>query len=166
MTNLNCPPSCATGDPRTMLHTRNTDGGYRMRPIPTNVHGAIDYLFGVTAFVLPELTGIAEVSPAATFIARSIGAATLLLAFLTIYELGAIRVITMRAHLVIDTVLAAGLAVTPFILGVFALPMDFWLPFVALGIAGLAVVALSERNARPEWVAAKAFGTHSHPRSV
>lgn len=97
--------------------------------INTKTHGYLDYLMGVLLIVLPFLLNFPD--GAATFLPIVLGAGTILYSLLTDYELGAKKMLSMKAHLAMD--LAAGLLLisAPWIFG-FA-DIVYW-PFVILGI--------------------------------
>ena len=70
-----------------------------MKPINTRVHGVLDYLAVVLLFALPRVLGWSDrVTLLLTVVAVSMLGASLL----TRYELGAFKVLPMRAHLVLD----------------------------------------------------------------
>lgn len=85
-----------------------------MTRIPTRVHGVLDYAYGAIALVLPSIGGFAH--GAAGWIMSVAGAGVLLLAVLTDYELGLVRVIPMRAHIALDCLAGGVLAILPPIL--------------------------------------------------
>ena len=82
-----------------------------MRFIPTKVHGMIDYLSAVMLLVGPRLLN---------WDARLVSGATALAIMLTIYslatryELGALRLIPMKAHLALDILSGLLVASLPF----------------------------------------------------
>ena len=67
-----------------------------MRFIPTRVHGAIDYLWGVALIASPWLLGFAT-GGAAQWVAVAFGAGAILYSLVTVYELGVLRIIPMGA---------------------------------------------------------------------
>ena len=87
-----------------------------MRFIPTRVHGAIDYLWGIALLASPWLFGFADV-PSATWIAIAFGAGAILYAALTAYELGVLRILPMSLHLILDGLGGMALAASPFLFG-------------------------------------------------
>jgi len=87
-----------------------------MRIVPTRLHGAVDYLWGLALLAAPWLLGFADV-PAATWIAVLFGAGAILYSLLTDYELGLVRLLPMRLHLLIDGLGGAFLAASPFLFG-------------------------------------------------
>lgn len=87
-----------------------------MRFLPSSLHGVIDYLWGLALMASPWMFGFADV-PAATWVAVVLGAGAILYSLLTAYELGALRLLPMSLHLVLDGAAGALLAASPFLLG-------------------------------------------------
>jgi len=91
--------------------------------------------------------------PRATLIPVAMGASALVYSVLTDYELGAMRIIPMPAHLALDAASGGMLAASPWLLGFAG---RVWKPHVALGLLEILVVALSKHEppwARPETAA-------------
>lgn len=123
----------------------------RMRMIPTQVHGVIDYLGGIVLLLAPNLFNF-EANDAATAVARIVGIAILGLAILTRYELGLIKVIPMEVHLLIDIVASIFLAASPFLFQFSDDPTNVWLPHVVVGIGYLIITLMTERTPRGDVV--------------
>ncbi len=87
-----------------------------MRFIPTRVHGVIDYLWGIALIATPWLFGFAT-GGAAQWVAVVSGAGAILYSLVTVYELGAVRIIPMSMHLALDGVAGAVLAASPWLFG-------------------------------------------------
>lgn len=73
-----------------------------MRIISTGLHGLVDYLWGVALIVSPFLLGIPE--QAAWFLA-GLGVFALIYSMSTDCELGLVRFLRIRFHLVLDGIL-------------------------------------------------------------
>ena len=87
-----------------------------MRFIPTRIHGVIDYLWGIALIASPWLFGFAT-GGAAQWTAIVFGLGAILYSLVTVYELGALRVIPMSMHLALDGVAGAVLAASPWLFG-------------------------------------------------
>ena len=79
------------------------------RVIPTKVHGVTDYATG--ALLLAASTGLRGTP---SRMALAVGSSVLAQSVFTDYELGAVRVIPMRAHLALDVVTGLALAGSAF----------------------------------------------------
>jgi hypothetical protein len=114
-----------------------------VRFIPTNVHGVMDYLMGALLIVAPWLFGFAR-GGAETWLPVILGAGVILYSFFTDYELGVAKSISMPAHLWLDGLGGALLAVSPWLFG-FA-DLIVW-PHLLLGL--LEIVAALTTHTRP-----------------
>jgi hypothetical protein len=101
-----------------------------LRFIPTRTHGVLDYLMGALLIVAPYLLGFADGS-AAQWVPQILGAGAIVYSLLTDYELGAVRVIPMPVHLLLDIGSGVLLAASPWLFG-FA-DRVLW-PHVILGV--------------------------------
>ncbi|MCB5176063.1 MULTISPECIES: SPW repeat domain-containing protein [Microvirga] len=109
-----------------------------MRFLSTRVHGIIDYLTGGLLIVAPWLFGFAD-GTAAQWVPVLLGVAIILMSLMTDYEVSVAKVIPMGAHLAVDGLGGALLAVSPWLFG-FA--DRTYLPHLIIGIAeiGLSLV--------------------------
>jgi hypothetical protein len=114
----------------------------------------MDYIMGVILIIAPWVLGFADNRPA-MMVAVVVGVATIIYSLLTEYELGAIHVIPMGAHLVMDAIAGLLLIFSPWLFG-FA-DRIIW-PHVVLGIIELAAVAMTRRRSDLETM-------QSHPTS-
>jgi hypothetical protein len=110
--------------------------------IPTTLHGAIDYLVAIFLISAPYTLGFAD-GGAAQWSTIGLGAFVLVYSLFTDYELGMVRVLRFRIHLVLDVVFALLLLASPWVLGFSTL---IWWPHVLVGIMGLVVTAFSARR--------------------
>ena len=101
-----------------------------MRFLPTRVHGVIDYLWGVALIATPWVFGFAD-GGRAQWTAIVFGLGAILYSLVTDYELGAVRVVPMPLHLVLDGAAGALLAASPWLFG-FAHQVRW--PHVAFGL--------------------------------
>jgi hypothetical protein len=113
-----------------------------MRFIPTRVHGMLDYLMGVLLIGAPWLLNFAR-GGAETYVPVVLGIGVILYSLLTRYELGAVRVLPMSAHLAMDFFGGLLLAVSPWLFG-FA---DYiaW-PHVTFGILEMGAALMTQRT--------------------
>ncbi len=100
-----------------------------MRFISTRAHGALDYIVGLLLIFAPQLF---QLPPgAASRVPVVLGLAALIYSLLTRYELGAVKLIPFKAHLVIDFLSGVVLALSPWLFGFSEL---VWVPHVIVGL--------------------------------
>jgi hypothetical protein len=87
-----------------------------MRFLPTRLHGTLDYGVGLLLILSPYLLGFAD-GGAAQLVPQILGAAAIVYSLLTDYELGAVRMIPMPMHLLLDVASGALLLVSPWLFG-------------------------------------------------
>jgi len=139
--------------------------------IPTNVHGYIDYATGAFLSTSPfYLTGvkrkktkkeqenqkditdielskeIKKLQPQ-QIIPYAMGVASTAYSLFTNYELGAVRKIPMKVHLMIDAASGALMAASPWIFGFYK---KTWIPFVAIGVMEIAVALFTKTEIEDE----------------
>ncbi len=113
-----------------------------MKPIPTKVHGLLDYTTGALFIASPWLLDFAD-DDAARSVAVGTGVAVLGLSAFTDYEAGVTRRIPMATHLTVDTLSGVLVAASPWLLG-FAKRI-IW-PHVAFGVLELGAGLLTQRK--------------------
>jgi hypothetical protein len=109
-----------------------------MKIINTKLHGMLDY---ISAFILvtPWISNYYTNSPD-TWILAAVGGLTGLYSVFTDYELGLIKLIPMKMHLILDVIVAIFLIASPWL---FTFPnyLHYW-PLL-LGILELGVIIVS-----------------------
>ncbi len=107
----------------------------------TRTHGILDYIIGLALIAAPWLFGFAS-DGAETWIPVALGAAIILMAAMTNYELGMIKAIPMKAHLGVDVLAGLFLAVSPWLL-------DYdevvWVPHLVVGLLILVSGVVTQR---------------------
>jgi SPW repeat len=111
-----------------------------MRILSTRVHGFMDYGMGLLLLLSPYLFGFATGGPK-QWLPMILGAGAILYSLMTRYELGAIKVIPMSAHLGLDMLSGTLLAASPWLFG-FA-DQVFW-PHLVLGLIEIGTAAMTQ----------------------
>jgi hypothetical protein len=111
-----------------------------MRIISTKAHGVLDYLMGVLLIASPWLFGFAG-GGAETWVPVILGAGAIVYSLITNYEMGAFKTISMRAHLNLDLMSGAFLAISPWFFG---FNEYVYLPHLILGIAEIGAVLMTD----------------------
>lgn len=109
--------------------------------ISTKIHGYIDYLMGIFLIVSPLVLEIPD--GAASTILVVLGAGVILYSLITDYELGLLKVLGMKTHLMIDLLGGIFLIASPWLFG-FA-DESYW-PFVILGILEVGASLLTSKH--------------------
>ena len=125
-----------------------------MRFLSTRVHGMIDYATGALLIIAPWLFGFADGS-AAQWVPMVLGASILVMSLITDYELSLTRVVPMGAHLAVDGLGGALLAVSRWLFG-FA-DRTYW-PHLIIGIAEIGVSLVT--RTRPDTTSATTGGQY------
>lgn len=117
--------------------------------LSTRVHGYMDYLMGVLLIILPFILNFPR--GAATAVPIILGAGVIMYSLITDYELGLLKILAMKTHLIIDLIGGIFLAVSPWLFG-FADEV-LW-PFLILGILEIGASLMTEKapsyDAHPE----------------
>lgn len=109
--------------------------------ISTKIHGYLDYILGATLIVLPLILEIP--SGAASTVLVVLGVWVIVYSLITDYELGLLKILSMKTHLVIDLVGGALLIAAPWLFG-FA-DETFW-PFVILGVLEIGASLMTKKE--------------------
>lgn len=115
-----------------------------MRVIPTNIHGMLDYLMGLLLIVAPWLFGFAA-GGAETWLPVVLGAGVILYSLFTDYEMGLSKSLSVPAHLWLDGLGGALLAVSPWLFGFSG--EVFW-PHLVLGLVEIGASLITETAPR------------------
>jgi hypothetical protein len=103
-----------------------------MRFIPTQAHAVLDYLTGGTLIAAPRVLGITD-EPAAAKVLEVAGGAATAYSLVTDYELGLVKVLPMRTHLLLDAASGALIAASPWLFGFAGRGTRYWVPHAVLG---------------------------------
>ena len=114
-----------------------------VRVIPTEVHGALDYLASAVNLAFPRLLGLRD-APGAALVPRVDGLAGAGYSLITDYELGLVKVLPMPAHLAFDAAKGIFMAVSPWLFGFAKNGTRYWLPHVLMGTADLLAAIASK----------------------
>jgi hypothetical protein len=113
-----------------------------MRFIPTKLHGVADYVVGLIVIGLPFLFGVGGGPRAALVL---LGTFVILYSVLTDYELGAVRFLRIRFHLLLDALFGAAMLIAPSLLD---FPADARWPVYVIGALSLLLASTTQRRAQ------------------
>ena len=110
-----------------------------MKFVTKQIHAFLDYPVALALIGLPYLLGLGESNPLALQLSVATGVAAFILTILTDHQLGVIRVIPYKIHLIVDFLVAIVFIIAPFVLSFEGLDAYYyWLN----GIAVLFVVTV------------------------
>lgn len=114
-----------------------------LRVIPTSVHGMIDYVASGALYATPALLGLNDVPPSSRTLRLASGAAVAS-SLVTDYELGVVKLVPMRAHLMLDALSGALIASSPWLFGFAKEGSRHWLPHALMGATGVVISLMSK----------------------
>lgn len=115
----------------------------KVRFIPTKVHGAVDHVVAPALVLAPTLLRLGRTSPEG-LTARAVGGVQAVYSNLTDYETSMKDVVPMKAHLALDAVGGATLALIPQLTGARERGKKHWLPHLAIGMLEIGMAALTK----------------------
>jgi hypothetical protein len=115
----------------------------KLRFIPTSVHGAVDRVVGPTLVIAPTLLRLGRTSPEG-ITARAVGSVQSVYSNLTDYETSVKNVVPMKAHLALDAVGGATLAIVPQLAGARRRGKKHWVPHLAIGALQVSMAVLTK----------------------
>ncbi len=121
------------------------------KPIPTSVHGVLDYMTAGLLVALPRVMGW---SRDVTRLLDASAAATVGYSLLTKYELGPVKVLPMKAHLALDAASGAGLIGAAMVMD--DEDADVRLTLAGLGVFEIGASLLSQTRPAPRTTASSA----------
>ncbi len=122
-----------------------------MRFIDTKTHGVLDYLVGLFLILAPWIFNLDPGAPEG-IIFIVLGAMALIYSLITRYELGMMKILSMKTHLMLDVLSGIVLAASPWIFG-FA--DRVYLPHLILGLFEIAAGLMTKTTPAAQ-------ATHSH----
>lgn len=117
-----------------------------MKIIDTKTHGYLDYIMGVFLILAPSLFSLDMHAIQSTVFYAS-GAGVIIYSLLTDYEVGLIKIIPMKIHLILDILSGILLTASPWIFGFQEI---IYGPHLALGIIEICAALLTTSKRRIE----------------
>ena len=85
-----------------------------MRFVTKQIHAYLDYPVAVALMALPFILGLGASNPLALYLSVGTGIAALILTLLTDHQLGVIKVISYKGHLMVDALVGIVFVIAPF----------------------------------------------------
>jgi hypothetical protein len=123
------------------------------------MHGMLDYPVGIVLIAAPWIFGFSDVGGAAVAVPIVVGALIILQSLITNYELSIADILPLSAHLAMDAVLGAFLALSPWIFGFNDEGANAWVPHLVVGIALIASALMTRTHRETE----PRRRRHAHP---
>jgi hypothetical protein len=117
-----------------------------MKIIDTKTHGYMDYIMGIFLIASPSLFSL-NLNAMESTIFYVVGATALLYSLATNYELGLIKIIPMKGHLMLDIFSGVFLAASPWLFGFADL---VYRPHLVLGMIEIGTALLTSSKPRIE----------------
>lgn len=124
-----------------------------MKIISTKAHGYIDYIMGILLLVSPSLFNL-DMENIQSIILYVAGATIIFYSLLTSYEVGIIKIIPMKVHLILDILSGLMLAASPWIFGFSEI---VYAPYLVLGL--LEICAALMTSSKPT-IEIKTYNQH------
>jgi hypothetical protein len=115
-----------------------------MRFISRKFHAVLDYLIGALLILAPWLLNFDDI-PAAKWTAIAVGGLILIMSFITDYEGGGRKMLSMSTHLTMDILAGLFLAASPWI---FNFDEQVYLPHLIVGIMEMGAGLFTERRSQ------------------
>lgn len=118
-----------------------------MRIIDTRTHGYMDYLMGLLLIISPWLFDFAD-GGAQQWVPMVLGVMAFFYSIITDYELGLLKILPMKVHLIMDILSGVLLALSPWI---FSFADEVYLPHLILGLVEIgAGLMTKQHSSQPE----------------
>lgn len=114
------------------------------KPISRRLHGVLDYGYAAAIFAAPQLFSFKN-QPVAVVLCRAAGVATFVTSLCTRYELGLLRVLPFKMHLLADELTGIFSLSAPFLLG-FGKHQRACNTFLGFGMLALVVASLTQSD--------------------
>jgi len=117
-----------------------------MKIIDSKTHGYIDYIMGIFLLASPSLFSL-NMESVESIIFYVAGATAIVYSLLTRYEVGLIKIIPMKVHLILDFLSGIVLAASPWIFG---FSETVYKPHLVLGIIEIGAALVTQSKTRIE----------------
>ena len=112
------------------------------------LHGLLDYAAAAGLIVLPFLLDLGAASPLASGLSVVAGIGLVAYSLATDYAFGVFRVLSFRAHLMLDVAAAIVFLAAPFVFGWRGLLLGYYL-FMGVGVLAVVALSVTGREAAP-----------------
>jgi hypothetical protein len=135
----------------------NKIGGMIMKFLSPKTHSIIGFIVGLALLFAPNIFGFSDAGGAAVTVPRIIGIIVILSELTVRGGFTGINMIPMKAHLFMDVVMGAFLALSPWIFGFSDQGTNAWLPHLIVGLLIMGYVPMTRTNEEEARI------HHAHP---
>jgi hypothetical protein len=128
-----------------------------MKLLSPRTHTIIGFIVGIALLFAPNIFGFSDVGGAAVSIPRILGIIVILSELTVRGSFSGLGLVPMSAHLAMDVVLGAFLAISPWLFGFSDQGTNAWLPHLIVGLLIIGYVPMTRTNAEENRV------HHAHP---
>jgi hypothetical protein len=124
----------------------NKSGGKFMKFLSPKTHSIIGFIVGLALLFAPNIFGFSDVGGAAVAVPRIIGILVILSELTVRGGFSGLNMIPMKAHLFMDVIMGAFLALSPWIFGFSDQGTNAWLPHLIVGLLIIGYVPMTRTN--------------------
>jgi hypothetical protein len=114
-----------------------------MKILSPKTHTIIGFIVGIALVFAPNIFGFSDVGGAAVAVPRIVGIIVILSELMVRGSFSGFGFTPMRAHLTMDTILGAFLAVSPWLFGFSDQGTNAWLPHLIVGLLIIGYVPMT-----------------------
>jgi hypothetical protein len=115
-----------------------------MKLIPTKIHGFIDYMAAILQIVIPLFYSYPN-NLVVNRVPFVLGVIILVYSLMTKYELGFVKLISMKTHIRLDILSGTVLALSPWL---FRFADEIWVPFAITGLIEICIAIITQTTPR------------------
>lgn len=117
-----------------------------MKFISPRAHTIIGTIIGIALLLAPNIFGFSDVGGAAVAVPRIIGLIVILSELTVKGSFSGIGIVSMKAHTLLDMLLGAILALSPWLFGFADEEANAWVPHLVVGIAMIGYAAMTRTD--------------------
>lgn len=117
-----------------------------MKFISPRAHTIIGTIIGIALLLAPNIFGFSDVGGAAVAVPRIIGLIVILSELTVKGSFSGIGIVSMKAHILLDMLLGAILALSPWLFGFADEETNAWVPHLVVGIAMIGYAAMTRTD--------------------
>jgi hypothetical protein len=117
-----------------------------MKFLSPRTHTIIGFIVGIALLLAPNIFGFSDVGGAAVVVPRIIGIIVILSELTVRGSFSGMGMVPMKAHLAMDVVMGAFLALSPWLLGFSDQETNAWVPHLIVGILMIGYALVTRTN--------------------